>query len=408
MADWQKGYQYNVAPLVVRNMVILGPGDQRSGRQLLGRGVRRQNRKRTLALLHGPHLGRCSPRPKPGRAIPGSTAAARSGTAAAYDPETNLTFWGTGNPNPGWNGDPRTPGDNLYSDSVIALDADTGKLKWYYQFTPGDEYDWDSTQVPVLVDMEWKGQPRKVMLWANRNGFFYVLDRTTGEFLLGKNFVKQNWNLGFDKNGRPDQGPRASGRSRWAASLSSRATRVAPTGIRRPTARGPDSFTFQPGRIPAAHPAKGDPGKWVEGQRYTGNRNAAGRGAVGRPGGAPRRGSRQLQNGRGRIRRDPGDRSEDRRQRSGNSRWSTIPRTAFFPLPAIWCSAAAWKETSSPSTRRTGELLWHANLGGPNASGPISYAVNGKQYIVGTGEGTMYVFALPDENEPPALWQQRS
>ena len=99
----------------------------------------------------------------------------------SYDPETNLTFWGTGNPQPDSNG-AIALGDNLYSDCVLALDADTGKLKWFYQFTPHDEMDYDSTQVPVLADMEWKGQPRKVMLWANRNGLFYVLDRTTGQF----------------------------------------------------------------------------------------------------------------------------------------------------------------------------------------------------------------------------------
>ena len=124
----------------------------------------------------------------------------------SYDPETNLTFWGTGDPNPGWNGDSR-PGDNLYSDSVLALDADTGKLKWYYQFMPHDEFDLDSVQVPVLADIQWKGEPRKVMLWANRNGFFYVFDRTNGQFLMGKAFVKQNWNLGFDAKGRPIMAP---------------------------------------------------------------------------------------------------------------------------------------------------------------------------------------------------------
>ena len=126
----------------------------------------------------------------------------------SYDPETNLTYWGTGNPNPGWNGDRTRARRQLYSDRVVALDADTGKLKWYYQFTPGDEYDWDSTQVPVLADIEWKGKPRKVMLWANRNGFFYVLDRTTGEFLLGKPFIKQTWAVGIDENGRPIKAPK--------------------------------------------------------------------------------------------------------------------------------------------------------------------------------------------------------
>ena len=110
----------------------------------------------------------------------------------SYDPDLNLTYWGIGNPGPDWNGDDRA-GDNLYTDSVVALDADTGKLKWHFQFTPHDEFDYDSTQVPVLADIEWQGRPRKVMLWANRNGFWYVLDRATGEFLSGKPFTKVTW-----------------------------------------------------------------------------------------------------------------------------------------------------------------------------------------------------------------------
>jgi alcohol dehydrogenase (cytochrome c) len=97
-------------------------------------------------------------------------------TTGSYDPDLNLMYWGTGNPGPDWNGDGR-PGDNLYTDSVIALDPDTGKLKWHYQFTPHDEFDFDATQVPVLADIAWQGSNRKVMLFANRNGMWYVLDR---------------------------------------------------------------------------------------------------------------------------------------------------------------------------------------------------------------------------------------
>jgi alcohol dehydrogenase (cytochrome c) len=119
-----------------------------------------------------------------------------------YDPALNLVYWGTGNPGPDWNGDPR-PGDNLYTDSVLAINPDTGALKWHYQFTPHDEFDYDSTQVPVLADITWQGRPTKVMLWANRNGLWYVLDRTTGDFLSGKPFTKVNWMDGFDEKGRP-------------------------------------------------------------------------------------------------------------------------------------------------------------------------------------------------------------
>ena len=120
----------------------------------------------------------------------------------SYDPELNLVYWGTGNPGPDYDGEVRR-GDNLYSDSVVALDADTGELKWHFQFTPHDIHDWDSTQIPVLVDAEFDGQQRKLMLWPNRNAFFYVLDRETGEFLLGKPYAKQTWADGLDENGRP-------------------------------------------------------------------------------------------------------------------------------------------------------------------------------------------------------------
>ena len=142
---------------------------------------------------------------KPGRAIPGKPA--RGGLEHwRLRSDSNLTFWGIGNPAPDTNGDIRL-GDNLYSDCVVALDADTGKLKWYYQFTPHDTMDYDATQVPVLADIEYKGRPRKAMIWANRNGVFYVLDRTTGEFLMGKPFVKANWLTGFDEKGRPMRTP---------------------------------------------------------------------------------------------------------------------------------------------------------------------------------------------------------
>ena len=133
----------------------------------------------------------------------------------SYDPALNLTYWGTGNPGPDFNPAQR-PGDNLYTNSVVALDADTGKLKWHFQFTPADRYDWDATQVPVLVDATWQRRDRaKLLMLANRNGFFYVLDRVTGKFLLGKPFVKQNWASGLDENGRPIQTPQPPGATTW-------------------------------------------------------------------------------------------------------------------------------------------------------------------------------------------------
>ena len=130
------------------------------------------------------------------------TGGAPTWITGAYDPDLNLVYWGTGNPGPDWNGEARE-GDNLYSDSVVALAADTGELKWYFQFTPHDVHDWDATQIPILIDIEFDGRPRKLMLFPNRNAFFYVLDRVTGEFLRGTAFAKQTWAERIDENGRP-------------------------------------------------------------------------------------------------------------------------------------------------------------------------------------------------------------
>ena len=109
-----------------------------------------------------------------------------------------MTYWGIGNPGPDWNPAQR-PGDNLYTNSVVALDVDTGELRWHFQFTPHDSYDYDAVQIPVLVDMTWNDEPRKLILWANRNGTFYVLDRESGQFLLGKPFVEVNWHRGLGR-----------------------------------------------------------------------------------------------------------------------------------------------------------------------------------------------------------------
>ena len=401
MAQWQKGYQYNVAALIVRDMAILGPATNEAGANCW---------VSAYDVKTGKELWRFDTAPSSADQPEAKTWSGDSWkhggdpiwNGGAYDPETNLTFWGTGNPNPGWNGDPRVPGDNLYSNTVIALDADTGKLKWYYQFTPDDEYDWDATQVPVLVDMDWNGQPRKLMLWANRNGFFYVLDRTTGKFLLGKNFVKQNWNLGFDEAGRPKKDP-----ARWPKPMGGI---VIEPGNQGGTNWYPPSYSPQTGLfyIPTWENSggwspKGDPGPWVEGQRYTGTGTgrggAGGRGAAGR---GPARGGRGQgralanykteEEGYGAIRAlDP-----NTVEKKWDFKMVSYTESGVLSTAGGLVFGGGMEGNFVGLDARTGELLWHANLGGPNASGPISYAVDGKQYIVGTGEGTMYVFALPD------------
>ena len=341
MAQWQKGYQYNVAPLVVKNMVILGPATNEAGANCWVAAYDVKTGKELWRFYTAP-MSADAPEAKTWAGDSWKHGGSPIWNGGAYDPETNLTFWGTGNPNPGWNGDPRAPGDNLYSDSVIALDADTGKLKWYFQFTPGDEYDWDATQVPVLVDMDWKGQRRKVMLWANRNGFFYVLDRTTGQFLMAKNFIKQNWNIGFDKDGRPIKDP-----ARWPKKMggitSSPPARVEQTGIRRPLARAQDCFTSLYGTTTAAFRARAIPASgWkasdipaLDGPRSF--RLARRAPAEASP--TTKRKPKDMERSAHSIRR--------REKRNGNLRWSTTQRAASFPRAVTSCSAVGWMASSS-------------------------------------------------------------
>ena len=200
VADPEAGYAITHAPLVVKDKVIVGTAGGEYG-------------IRGFLAAYDVHTGKEAWRfnniPGPGEKGHETWAGdswkhggASVWMTGSYDPQLNLTYWGIGNPGPDWNADLRL-GDNLYTDCAVALDADTGKLKWYFQFTPHDDFDYDSVQVPVLADLDWKGARRRVLLWANRNGFFYVLDRATGEFLLGKPFAKVTWAKGLDEKGRP-------------------------------------------------------------------------------------------------------------------------------------------------------------------------------------------------------------
>ncbi len=394
MAKWQGGYQFNVAPLVVRNKVILGPATNEMGMNCWVAAYDVNTGKELWRFYTAPTSG---DQPEAKTWPDGSWKHGGSPiwNGGSYDPETNLTFWGTGNPNPSQNGNPRSPGDNLYSDCVVALDADTGKLKWYFQFTPGDEYDWDSTQIPVLADMDWKGQPRKVMLWANRNGFFYLLDRITGKFLLGKNFVQQNWAIGLDENGRPIKE-----RSHWPKPMGGIFTEPMVQGGTNwyPPSYSPRTgLMYVPVREGGMLSPKVDPGDWVEHRRYTGNGiDPPGPNAV--PGPPLRRSPsvsaeyRREDEGYGAIRAiDP---------KTGETKWDfkmvNFTESGVLSTAGDVVFGGGMEGNFVALDARTGALRWLVNLGGADASGPISYAVNGKQYIVGTGEGTMYVFALPD------------
>jgi alcohol dehydrogenase (cytochrome c) len=201
IAEAKDGYWSPAAPLVLNGKVIVGvaPGDYGMNGLL-----------DAYDATTGERLWRWNAIPGPGE--PGhetwagdswKTGGGDTWLTGSYDPELNLIYWGIGNPAPDFNGEMRK-GDNLFTECMVALDADTGKMKWYFQFTPHDLADWDAVEIPVLVDAPFQGRRRKLLVQANRNGFYYVLDRTNGEFLHGTPFVQSvNWASGLTPQGRP-------------------------------------------------------------------------------------------------------------------------------------------------------------------------------------------------------------
>jgi len=378
----EAGYSVTVAPLVVKDKLILGPAGGEYG--IRGFIV-------ALDPKDGHEIWRFNTVPSPGE--PGSQtwsgdAWMRGGgpiwTTGSYDPELNLTYWGIGNPGPDWNGDGR-PGDNLYSDSVVALDPDTGKLTWHYQFTPHDEFDYDSTQVPVLADLQWQGRQRKVMLWANRNGMWYVLDRTTGEFLQGKPFTKVNWMNGFDAKGRPNKllqptpegtlvFPNNQGATNWYSPSYSPRTGLfyIPTWA--------DTFSIYR-KTPGA-----DSVKYAEGQMFTGAFPMMAIPVL-VPGATN---DRLPQDGYGAIQAfDP---------KTGERTWefkmNDVTDSGVLSTASDLVFAGGREGYFFALDAKTGNLLWKSMLGGQVASGPMSYSVNGKQYVAVSAGNNLFVFAL--------------
>ncbi len=200
VADDRTGHSITVAPLAVKDMIVCGISGGEYGIRGFLDAYDAASGKRRWRFWTIPEPGQAGSDTWSGDAW--KTGGAPTWVTGSYDPELNLIIWGTGNPSPDWNGDLR-PGDNLYADSAIALNADTGQLKWHFQFVPHDTHDWDAVQVPVLVDGEWEGRQRKLVYWAHRDSFYYVLDRETGKFLFGKPFAKQTWAKGLDSSGRP-------------------------------------------------------------------------------------------------------------------------------------------------------------------------------------------------------------
>jgi alcohol dehydrogenase (cytochrome c) len=201
MADYRQNYGATGAPLVVNDLVLSGTSGGDEGVRGFVAAYSAATGKEVWRFWTVPAPGDPAASTWQGKDIEHGCGAAW--LTGVYDPQLRLVYWPTGNPCADYNGDERK-GDNLYTSAVVALEAATGKLRWHYQFTPHDLHDWDATQVPVLMDAEWEGRPRKLMAQANRNGFFYVLDRTDGKLLLAKPFVeKMTWAKGIGADGRP-------------------------------------------------------------------------------------------------------------------------------------------------------------------------------------------------------------
>ena len=200
VATSSDGYSLTGAPLVVNHSVVIGvAGGDYGARGFLA----------AYDTMTGQQQWKFDTIPGPGE--PGhetwqndawKTGGGATWVTGSYDPSLDLLYWGIGNPTPAFTGEER-PGDNLFTDSVVALHASSGRLAWYFQFTPHDEHDWDSGQTPILAGLLIDGLERKVICWPNRNGFYYVLDRVTGQFLVGAPFVEVNWVQGLTSGGRP-------------------------------------------------------------------------------------------------------------------------------------------------------------------------------------------------------------
>ena len=381
VGDYNKAYAVVHAPMVVKDKVVVGP----AGGEFGIRGFVAAYEAKT-----GKELWRFNTVPGPGEAgnetwagESWKTGGAPIWTSGSFDPELNLIYWGTGNPAPSHNGDSRA-GDNLYSGSVIALDADTGKLRWHYQFTPHDEWDWDAAQIPVLADLEWRGRPRKLMLWANRNGFYYVLDRATGQFLQAKAFVKQTWNGGFDERGRPVKLPNTS--------PTREGTLIYPgqqgaTNWYNPSYSPRTGLFYVPAWVDYFSRYYKLDAEYVPGRAYIGGTQSSNTGGNSRD---TKLIDTRVDGGYGAVRALDA--------KTGEMKWEF--KLGDITDGGILTTAGDVLFTGNRTQyfyaldARTGAMLWRMYLGGNIRSGPMSYLVNGKQHIAVAAGTSLFVFAV--------------
>jgi alcohol dehydrogenase (cytochrome c) len=383
VGDNHAGYGITEAPLVVKDKVIVAVAGGESGIRGFVAAYSAETGDQVWKFYTIPAPG------EPGNDTwPGDTWQRGGGSSwmtGSYDPELNMVFWGIGNPWPDWDPESRQ-GDNLYTDSAVALDADTGQLKWHFQFTPNDGADLDSIQVPVLADIKWNGSPRKVVLWANRNGFFYVLDRATGKFLRGNAFVKENWASGLDENGRPIRAPGMTssvagtlifpgiqGGTNWySPSFSPR------TGLFYVSAWQDYSAVFvkipsATGKIAGVNPrsplpslSRGPLNTWTDDAGY-GEVQAI----------------------------DPV---------TGEKKWvfkmNDVSDSGVLTTASDVLFTGNREGYFHVLDARTGKVLWRATTGGQMAASPITYEVDGKQYVAMSAGHALFVFGLRDQPLP--------
>jgi len=370
VADYRAGYSKTAAPLIVKDQVVTGIAGGEFG---IKGFIDSYNAEDGALLWRADTIpGPDHPDNRTWAGDSWRTGGSASWITGSYDPDLDLVYWGTGNPGPDWNGDVRM-GDNLYSDSALALNGDSGDLEWYFQFTPHDVHDWDAIQVPILADLEFDGEMRKVMMWANRNAFYYTIDRETGEFLIGKPYANQTWAEGLDENGRPIRVP--------GTSPTEEGVVVAPsiggaTNWWSP-AYSPRTELFYVNAYDGEQKYFKRDEDYVEGERFTG-----GGGENVLPQDAYQSAIRAI---------DP---------RTGDVRWEFLlqPRATagvlatagdlvfsggvdgyFYALDAV-----------------SGRELWHIQLGGRVHSAPMSYAVDGQQYVTVAAGNVVYTFGLDE------------
>ncbi|HEV2444515.1 MAG TPA: PQQ-dependent dehydrogenase, methanol/ethanol family [Candidatus Sulfopaludibacter sp.] len=368
VADYQKGYSITVAPLALRDKVIIGI----SGGEYGIRGFLDAYDARS-----GERLWRFWTVPGPGEPGHGTwagdswkTGSAATWVTGSYDPELDLIYWGTGNPGPDYDGEARG-GDNLYSTSLLAVEGATGKLKWHFQFTPHDTHDWDANHVPVLIDAAVMGRPRKLVAVANRNGFFYLLDRESGEFLLGRPWAKQTWAKGLDKRGRPivaaDTEPKPEGTALYP-------------GLHGATNWNSPSYSPQTGLLYVAGREEGTVFYRATAEYRAGAYFTAG-------------GMRGLRNV------EPSGSIQALGPLTGEQRWEFPLHSPPWAGVLSTAGGLVFGGTNEGNffalDAASGKPLWDFQAGGPVYAGPMSFESGGRQYVAVAAGHSLIAFAVP-------------